>query len=135
MPDCLVYLVKSLRLNALIVDAKRLVGNNCLINGTMIFCMTSVKIGDNCMFGPGSKVVDNDAHRTSIDVTTRRLPPETSPIVIHDNVWVGMNALILKGVEIGCNSVVAAHSVVTKDVPANVLVAGNPAKVIKTLTE
>lgn len=54
-------------------------------------------------------------------------------IVIEDNVWIGMEALILGGVTIGENSVVAARSVVTKDVPANCLVAGIPAKVVKKI--
>jgi acetyltransferase-like isoleucine patch superfamily enzyme len=53
------------------------------------------------------------------------------PVTIADNVWIGMNATILKGVTIGENSVVAAGAVVTKSVPANVVVAGNPAVVIK----
>ncbi len=86
------------------------------------------------MFGPGSKIVDNDSHRVSIDVEERRKLPNSAPILIEENVWVGMNSLILKGVTIGKNSIVAAHSVVTKHVPENVLVAGNPAKIIKNLT-
>ena len=57
---------------------------------------------------------------------------ETRPVKIADNVWIGMNAIILKGVTIGENSVVAAGAVVTKSVPANTVVAGNPAVVVKT---
>lgn len=87
------------------------------------------------MFGPGTKIVDNDSHRISIDVIERRKTPNSAPIIIGDNVWVGMNALILKGVEIGENAIVAAYSVVTKNVPENTLVAGNPAKILKTLTK
>lgn len=111
------------------------IGNDCNLNGTMIHCRTSVSIGNFCMFGPGSKIVDNDSHRLSIDVKERRKPPNSAPILIEDNVWVGMNSLILKGVKIGKNSIVAAYSVVTKPVPENVLVAGNPAKIIKKLSE
>ncbi|WP_348983256.1 acyltransferase [Motilimonas sp. E26] len=114
-------------------DSKISIGNNCLLNGTRIHCRTQVSIEDNCMFGPGCKIVDNDSHRTSIDVMKRREPPESSPIIIRNNVWVGMNSLILKGVEIGENSIVAANSVVTKSVPKNTLVAGNPARIIKKL--
>ena len=57
----------------------------------------------------------------------------SAPIRIEDKVWIGMDALILKGVTIGEGSVVAARSVVTKDVPPYSLVAGNPARVVKSL--
>ncbi len=55
------------------------------------------------------------------------------PIVIEDNVWIGIDATILPGVTLGRNCVVAAGSVVTKDVPANMIAAGNPAKIVKQL--
>jgi acetyltransferase-like isoleucine patch superfamily enzyme len=58
---------------------------------------------------------------------------KTAPVKIADNVWVGMNAVILKGVTIGENSVVAAGSVVTKSVPPNTVVAGNPAVIVRQL--
>lgn len=116
-------------------DSKIIIGNNCNLNGTMIHSNISVKIGNHCMFGPGTKIIDNDSHRISIDISERRKPPVRKPIEIGDNVWVGMNSLILKGVKINDNSVVAAYSVVTKDVPKNVLIAGNPAKIIKHLNE
>ena len=57
---------------------------------------------------------------------------DNKPIIIGENCWIGSNVRICKGVTIGDNSVVAACSVVTKDVPANCIVAGNPAKVVKT---
>ncbi|WP_343065483.1 acyltransferase [Arenibacter arenosicollis] len=111
------------------------IGDNCNLNGTIIHCNTKVTIGSHCMFGPGTKIVDNDSHRISIDINERRKAPKSNPIIIEDNVWIGMNSLVLKGVCIGKNSIVAAHSVVTKNVPENVLVGGNPAKIIKTLTK
>lgn len=110
------------------------IGNDCNLNGTMIHCRTSVTIGNFCMFGPGSKIVDNDSHRVSIGIEERRKSPNSAPILIKDNVWVGMNSLILKNVTIGKNSIIAAHSVVTKSIPENVLVAGNPAKIIKKIS-
>jgi galactoside O-acetyltransferase len=53
------------------------------------------------------------------------------PITIGNNVWIGMNSVIMRGVTIGENSIIGANSVVTKDIPANVIAAGNPCKVIK----
>ena len=115
-------------------DSIIVIGNNCNLNGTMIHCNSSVSIGSFCMFGPGTKIVDNDSHRVSTDITERRKVPKSNPITIEDNVWIGMNSLVLKGVNIGKNSIVAANSVVTKNVPENVLVVGNPAKIIKAIT-
>ena len=115
-------------------DAIISIGDNCKLSGTTIHCRTSVKIGNDCRFGPGSLLVDNDSHRVSMYVSERAKPPRSKAIIINNNVWIGMRSLILKGVEIGDNSIVAAHSVVTKNVPANSIVAGNPAKIVKTLT-
>ena len=76
------------------------------------------------------KILDSDWH-TIYDITGECInPPE--PIIIGDNVWLGINSIILKGVTRGDNAIVAAGSVVTKNVPPNSIVAGNPAKVIKT---
>ena len=114
-------------------DSTISIGDNCILNGTMIHCRTNISIGSFCMFGPGTHIIDNDSHRISIKQNERRQPPYSAPIIIEDNVWVGMNSIILKGVKISNNSIVAAHSVVTKDIPENVLVAGNPAKIVKNL--
>ena len=111
------------------------IGNNCNLNGTMIYCREKVTIGSDCMFGPGAKIIDNDSHRVSIDRYERIKAPISKAIYISDNVWIGANSLILKGVTIGENSIVAAHSVVTKDIPKNTLFAGNPAKFIKDLNQ
>ena len=116
-------------------NAKIIIGNHCRINGTMIHCRESVVIDDYCMFGPGTVICDNNSHRISSDIYERLKAPESAPIIIKKNVWVGMNSLILKGVTIGENSIVAAHSVVIKDVPKNTVVGGNPAKIIKSLNE
>ena len=59
----------------------------------------------------------------------------TKPVTIGDSVWIGGSAILLPGVKIGDKSVVGAGAVVTKDVPANVVVAGNPAKIIRTIDE
>ncbi|MBN2440485.1 MAG: acyltransferase [Spirochaetales bacterium] len=117
-------------LQTLFSDAVITIGNDCILNGTMVYANEKVIIKDNCLFGPGTVICDNDSHRISIDPVIRRQKPKSSPVIIEKNVWIGRKSLILKGVTIGENSIVAAHSVVTKDVPPNTLVAGNPAKII-----
>jgi acetyltransferase-like isoleucine patch superfamily enzyme len=110
------------------------IGNNCILNGTMIHARKEVVIGNDCGFGPGSVIIDNNSHSISIDPIIRRTGEvEESPVVIGNNVFVGMRVIILKGVSIGDNSVIAAGSVVTKDIPSNQVFGGNPAKFIKQL--
>lgn len=100
-------------------------------NVTVISCV-AVDIGEECLIGDGVLIVDSDFHHT--DPLKRRETPENdAPVSIGDNVWLGSRVTVLKGVSIGRNSVVAAGSVVTRDVPENTIVAGNPAKVIRQL--
>ncbi len=61
--------------------------------------------------------------------------PDSKPVLIGDNVFIGYSVTILKGVQIGNNSIIGANSVVTKSIPANVMAAGNPCKVIKSLID
>lgn len=112
------------------------IGDNCLLNGTLIHSRKEVIIGENCLFGPGVVILDNDSHNTSTDPIVRRTGKiAESAVVIGNNVWVGMHSIIMKGVHIGDNSIIAAGSVVTKDVPPNQLFGGNPAKFLKKLEE
>ena len=95
-----------------------------------------IQIGRHCMFSTGVHCYDMDGH--PMDAALRRAgkptPPDAiRPIIIGDDVWVGNGALILKGVQIGDRAIIAARSVVTKDVPSDAIVAGNPAKVVATL--
>jgi len=113
------------------MNGKISVGNYCLMSpGTTITAADSITIGDNCMFAASCYIADSDWHGLY-----NRLRPFrcTKPIVLKDNVWIGHGAKVGKGITIGENSVVAAGAVVVKDVPANVVVGGNPAKVIKTI--
>ncbi len=110
------------------------VGEGTILNGTAITSYESVKIGKNVLFGPEGVILDGDGHPAD-----RRLPDNaenkakcTAPVVIGDHAWIGLGAMILKGVTIGDYAVVAAGAVVVKDVPAHAVAAGNPAKVIKT---
>ena len=90
----------------------------------------SIEIGDNCMFASGAYITDSDWHGI-YDRIERNAEP--APIRIGNNVWIGDRATVLKGVTIGDNSIVGAGAVVARDVPANVVVAGNPARIVKEL--
>jgi acetyltransferase-like isoleucine patch superfamily enzyme len=107
------------------------IGDYALITpGVRISASDSIEIGDNCMIASGAYITDSDWHGI-YDRIERNATP--APIRIGNNVWIGDHALVLKGVTIGDNSIVGAGAVVTKDVPANVVVAGNPARVVKQL--
>ena len=94
-----------------------------------------ITIGDNTLIGGNVKILDNDFH--PIEVEARNLDIKekigTRKIKIGKDCFIGANSLILKGVEIGDGSVVGAGSVVTGKFPSNVVIAGNPARVIKEL--
>ncbi|MEM8548497.1 MAG: acyltransferase [Pseudomonadota bacterium] len=98
--------------------------------GTRISASDEIIIGDGVMMANGTYITDSDWHMV-YDRSKR--DDKAYPVRIGDNVWLGDHATVLKGVTIGDNSVVAARAVVTRDVPANVIVAGNPAKVVKAL--
>jgi acetyltransferase-like isoleucine patch superfamily enzyme len=89
-----------------------------------IIAHARVEIGSNCLFAWDVQVMDSDSHE--VDGM-----PHTAPVVIGDRVWIGCRATVLKGVTIGDGAVVAACSVVTRDVPPRALVAGNPARVVR----
>lgn len=106
------------------------IGDNVFINsGTSIGSLIGITIGNNVAIGNYVLIMDADFHNP----LDHRLPGAKAPIVIEDNVWIGSRATVLKGVTIGCGSVVASGAVVTKNVPPNVMVAGVPAKIIKQL--
>ncbi|CAA0113907.1 Putative acetyltransferase [BD1-7 clade bacterium] len=107
------------------------IGDCVLISpGSRISACDEIRIGNGVMLANGVYLTDSDWH----DIYDRvSRPKEVNPIIIEDNVWLGDHCTVLKGVTIGKNSIVGAGSVVSKDVPANVIVAGNPAKVVKQL--
>jgi acetyltransferase-like isoleucine patch superfamily enzyme len=110
------------------------VGEDVAMSGTNIVAAERIEIGDFAMIGSNVVIVDTDFH--PLDPGDRRadvLGGRHSPVAIEDGVFVGMNSLILKGVRIGAGAVVGAGSVVTSDVPAGVVVAGNPARVVRCL--
>ena len=110
------------------------VGKNFFANyKCTILDVAKVKIGDNCMFAPNVAVYT--AGHPIHPATRSTLYEYGIEVTIGDNVWVGGNAVICPGVHIGDNCVIGAGSVVTKDIPAWSVAVGNPAKVIKTITD
>ena len=103
------------------------IGNNCGFSGTVIGCFKEIIIEDNVRCGANTLITDSDWHSDD----PRSGAPR--PIHIETNVWLGVNVSVLKGVHIGENSVIGAGSVVTKSIPANVIAAGNPCRIIKSI--
>ncbi|MDN4865686.1 maltose acetyltransferase domain-containing protein [Priestia megaterium] len=109
------------------------VGENFFANfDCVILDVCEVRFGDNCLLGPGVHIY-TATH--PIDPNERNSGKEyAKPIIFGNNVWVGGSSVVNPGVTIGDNVVIASGSVVTKDVPNNVVVGGNPAKIIKENT-
>lgn len=110
------------------------IGNNCGISNATIFSTESITIGDNVRIGGGTKIYDTDFHWLDLE---RRLHEEggvTKPVLIKDGAFVGAQVVILKGVTIGEKSVIGAGSVVTKSVPDGEIWGGNPAKLIRRIS-
>jgi len=115
-------------------DATLRIGKNVGISNTTIVATDSIVFGDNIIIGGGCTIVDSDFHslnpihwHTSAD----ELYMKSSPVIIKDNVFIGMDCIILKGVTIGNNVIIAAGSVISKDIPNNEIWGGNPAVFIK----
>lgn len=108
-------------------DAKLIIGDNCGFSGVTVWCFKSIKLGNNVRVGANTVIMDGDAHQDDERAGTNK------EIIIGDNVWIGANATILKGVHIGDNSVIGMGSIVTRDIPANCVAAGNPCRVIKQI--
>lgn len=110
------------------------IGADSGFSGVTICAMRSVKIGEGCLFGANAVIVDTDFHSLTID--NRRdtnAEIKSKEIEIGNNVFIGTNSIVLKGVSLGDNCVVGAGSVVTRSFPKNTVIAGNPAKRIKEL--
>jgi len=107
------------------------IGDHVLISpGVRISAANSISIADSCMLASHVYITDSDWH----GIYDRSMPSgDTSRVILEENVWVGDSAIICKDVTIGKNSIIGAGAVVTSDIPANVIAAGNPAKVIKQL--
>ena len=106
---------------ALLCDGKGsriTIGDNCRLNGVYIHAQKEITIGNNCVMASGVNIIDSNGHETnSLDRTKGRDIPKE--IIIGNNVWIGLNSIILKGSIIGDNTIIAAGSVVKGVVPAN----------------
>jgi len=103
--------------------ASLVLGSGYMNSDARIFCFNSVTIGEDVAIAEEVMIRDSDNHEVS------GRPHPSAPIVIEDHVWIGMRCTILKGVTIGSGSIIAAGSVVTRDVPPTSLAAGVPATV------
>jgi acetyltransferase-like isoleucine patch superfamily enzyme len=113
------------------------IGDDVGISGTTICAAVSIRVGNRCLLGADTMIFDTDFHPLSPD-GRRYARPEwkeiSSPVVIEDDVFLGARTIVMKGVTIGTGSVIGAGSVVTKSIPAGVVAAGNPAKVIRQIS-
>ncbi len=109
------------------------IGDRVGISGATIYAWDKIEIGDDCLVGANVKIVDNDFHPVDPEDRLQHKNSKTGhkPVKIGNNVFIGMNSIILKGTTIGDNCVVGAGSVVHGTFGDNCVIAGNPAKVIK----
>jgi acetyltransferase-like isoleucine patch superfamily enzyme len=124
------------------------IGDFSALSGVRIECAERVEIGKYCQISYHVEIHDNNSHPVDPESRKRQAVgvhvnkegfgsiylSETKPVIIGDNVWIGHDVIILKGVHIGNNSIIAAGSIVTRDVPENAIVAGNPAKPVKNIS-
>jgi len=112
------------------------IGDETGLSGATISAARLVQIGRECLVGSNVVITDCDFHADAPRNrrhTTDEAAIGCAPVIIGDNVWLGMNVTVLKGVTIGDNTVVAAGSVVARPLPANCVAAGNPARVLREL--
>jgi acetyltransferase-like isoleucine patch superfamily enzyme len=115
-----------------------IIGNNVSFNTDIhIGCINKIIIGNNVLMASRIYISDHSHGKVTAQELTvapvHRQLYSKGPVIIEDNVWIGENVSILPGVIVGTNAIVGANSVVTRDVPANSVVAGSPARVIKML--
>jgi acetyltransferase-like isoleucine patch superfamily enzyme len=121
------------------------IGSHCYIGDhTRIWSAVGVTIGNQVMISHSANIHDNDAHPQSVMARRRHvvagLNPDMTdvamaPIVIEDDVWVGFNAAIMKGVTIGRGAIIGAAAMITKDVPPYAIMVGNPARQVGTVSD
>ncbi len=108
------------------------VGDDCGFTGSVLVAVERIEVGNRVVVGANVTIADTDFHPLSARDRARNFNGgQYAPIRIEDDVFIGMNSIVLKGVTIGRGSVVGAGSVVAKDVPPETIVAGNPARVLR----
>jgi acetyltransferase-like isoleucine patch superfamily enzyme len=108
------------------------IGANSRLNGCYIHSKEHISIGKNCAIASGVNIIDSNGHKTISKNRTLEIDIPKK-IIIKDNVWIGLNAVLLKDTIIGENSIIGANSVVKGEFPANSLIIGNPGVLVKTL--
>lgn len=114
------------------INKEPIIGKNCSLVNTLFDCAEQITIGDNVSFGHDCKVLTG-SHLYTEKGAIRMLASINKPVIIEDGVWIASGAIICQGVTIGENSVIGAGSVVTHNIPRNVLAAGNPCEIIKEI--
>ena len=123
-------------------ESEIMIGNHVGMSSPCIWIRQRLTVGNNVKIGGNCMILDTDVHQ--LDYLARRgvrvsdkvddiTTVQSAPITIEDDVWIGANCQILKGVTIGARSIIGAGSVVTKSIPADCIAAGNPCRVIRTL--
>lgn len=134
--DCINPLCRNIYACIYITNGGKIkIGNNVGMSSPCLWVTNSLIIGDRVRIGGNCTIIDSDVH--DIDFMARaNLRPhdiKNAPIVLENDVWLGTNVTILKGVTIGARSIIGAGSVVTKSIPADCIAAGNPCKIIKRI--
>ena len=123
-------------------SARISIGDQCYLTSVILMCESEIRIGNRVMIGWNSALADSDFHpidpalriqdaiALSPGNTTARPPIESKQIIIEDDVWIGPMVTILKGVTIGHGAFIEPGSMITRDIPANTRVGGNPATII-----
>jgi hypothetical protein len=114
-------------ISTMTAEAELRLGHGCGLSGTVIAAFQQIVLGDHVICGANTLITDSDWHPED----ARSGQP--AAVRIGSHVWLGVNAIVLKGVAIGDHSIIGAGSVVTRDIPAGVIAAGAPCKVIRPL--